>query len=84
MANAPKPRRHIRLSDVFDHGILIVGSLFMILPVVMLLQMTTMPDLVNMRTGPSLSIGDQIDDNFYKAMFKADGFAGENTGLRML
>ncbi len=56
----------------------------MIAPVLMLLQMTTMPDLINMKTGPSLMIGDQLDDNFYKAMFKADGFSGANTGMRML
>ena len=77
-----KPR--LRLSTVLDHVILIIGSLFMMLPVLMLLQMTSMPDLVNMKNGPSLSFGSQLDDNFLKAMLKADGFAGANTGLNML
>jgi sn-glycerol 3-phosphate transport system permease protein len=77
-------KRRLRLSTVMDHAILILGSLFMILPVLMLLQMTSMPDLINMKTGPSLQIGSQLDDNFMKAMFKADGFSGSNTGLRML
>jgi sn-glycerol 3-phosphate transport system permease protein len=79
---AQKPR--LRLSTLLDHAILIAGSLFMILPVLMLLQMTSMPDLINMKTGPSLQIGSQLDDNFMKAMFKADGFSGANTGLNML
>jgi sn-glycerol 3-phosphate transport system permease protein len=77
-------KRRLRLSTIADHAILIAGSLFMILPVLMLLQMTSMPDLINMKIGPSLQIGSQLDDNFMKAMFKADGFSGSNTGLRML
>jgi sn-glycerol 3-phosphate transport system permease protein len=56
----------------------------MLLPILMLLQMTTMPDLETMKTGPSLAIGSQIDDNLRKALFQADGFSGANTGLRML
>ncbi len=80
----PTPRKRFKLSVVVDHAVLIIGSIFMIAPVLMLLQMTTMPDLINMKTGPSLMIGDQLDDNFYKAMFKADGFSGANTGMRML
>jgi sn-glycerol 3-phosphate transport system permease protein len=80
----PLPRRRFKPGTIIDHVILILGSLFMILPVAMLLQMTSVPDLINMKTGPSLMIGDQLDDNFRKAMFKADGFSGVNTGLRML
>jgi len=78
------PKRKFRLSTLFDHGILILGALVMILPVAMLLQITSVPDLETMKNGPGLSIGDQLDDNFVKAMFKADGFSGENTGMRML
>ncbi|MEH6835701.1 MULTISPECIES: ABC transporter permease subunit [Falsihalocynthiibacter] len=78
------PRARIKLSLVFDHGILILGAAFLILPVLMLLQMSTMPDLFNMKNGPSFAIGDQLDENFRKAMFEADGFSGANTGVRML
>ncbi|MCL4107569.1 UNVERIFIED_CONTAM: hypothetical protein GTU68_022030 [Idotea baltica] len=56
----------------------------MMLPLLMLLQMTTLPDTELIRTGPSLKIGDQLDDNFQKAMFEASGFSGENTGMSML
>lgn len=77
-------KRRIKLSVVLDHGVLILGAVFMLLPILMLLQMTTMPDLETMKTGPSLAIGSQIDDNLRKALFQADGFSGANTGLRML
>ena len=82
---APARKRRLpRLSTVIDHAILIAGSLFMILPLVMLLQMTTIPDTEIIKTGPTLTIGDQFDDNFNKAMFEASGFSGANTGLSML
>lgn len=76
--------RKPKLSTLIDHAVLIAGSLFMMLPLLMLLQMTTIPDTEIIRTGPSLTIGDQFDDNFTKAMFEASGFSGENTGLSML
>lgn len=74
----------MKLSTVFDHLILILGALFMMLPLLMVFQMTTIPDVEIIKTGPSLRIGDQFDDNFEKAMFQASGFSGENTGLSML
>ena len=80
--NANRPR--IKLSLILDHGVLVLGAAFMILPVLMLLQITTMPDLYTMKNGPGFVIGDQLDDNFHKAMFVADGFSGANTGVRML
>ncbi|SCM66125.1 ABC transporter permease subunit [Donghicola eburneus] len=76
--------RRFRWSAVLDHSILIIGSLIMILPVVMLLQMASTTDVHTMKNGPGLVFGDQLPVNFDKAMFKADGFSGENTGLRML
>jgi len=76
--------RKPKLSTVIDHAVLIAGSLFMVLPLLMILQMTTIPDTEIIRTGPTLTVGDQFDDNFQKAMFEASGFSGENTGLSML
>ena len=73
-----------RLSTIVDHSVLILGSLFMILPLLMLWQMTTIPDTELIKTGPSLAIGDQFDDNLNKAMFEASGFSGANTGFSML
>jgi len=77
-------RRRIRGGDVLDHLVLIVGSLFMLVPLLVVFQMTTVPDVEMIRTGPSLQIGDQLDENFDKAMFEASGFSGQNTGTRML
>ena len=76
--------KKIKPSVIADHAILIAGSLFMMLPLLMVLQMATVPDVEVIKTGPTLTIGDQLDDNVYKAMFKASGFSGENTGLSML
>ncbi len=82
---APKrKRRPIKLENVVDHGVLVVGALFMLLPILMVLQLTTVPDAEIIKNGPSLKIGDQFDENFQKAMFEADGFSGANTGVRML
>ena len=77
-------KRRIRLSDIGDHLVLILGSLFMLLPLVVLLQMTTMPDVEVIKTGPTLQVGDQLGPNFDKAMFEASGFSGKNTGTSML
>jgi sn-glycerol 3-phosphate transport system permease protein len=79
-----RARLQLKLSTAFDHGILILGAAFMILPVLMLLQISTMPDLYTLKNGPGFVIGDQLDDNFRKAMFEADGFSGANTGVQML
>ncbi|WP_084864236.1 ABC transporter permease subunit [Salibaculum halophilum] len=76
--------RKPKLSTVIDHAVLIAGSLFLMLPLLMLLQMTTIPDTEIIQTGPSLKIGDQFGDNLEKAMLQASGFSGENTGMSML
>lgn len=81
---AIRHRRRVRGSDILDHAVLIAGALFMLVPLLMVLQMTTVPDVEVIKTGPTLKIGDQFDENFEKAMFEASGFSGENTGVRML
>ena len=80
----PKTKRPFRWSDVGDHVVLILGSLFMLVPLLVLSQMSSVPDVEVIKTGPSFQIGDQLDDNFEKAMFKASGFSGLNTGTSML
>ncbi|NIY71246.1 ABC transporter permease subunit [Marivivens donghaensis] len=76
--------KRIKLETILDHTVLIIGSLIMILPIVMLLQMASTPDIETIKNGPGLVFGDQIPVNFEKAMFQADGFSGANTGVRML
>ncbi|MFB1025532.1 MAG: ABC transporter permease subunit [Octadecabacter sp.] len=80
----PVAKRPLKWARVLDHTILILGSLFMLIPLLMLLQTTTTTDLETIKNGPELVIGTQLDDNFRAAMFTASGFSGENTGLRML
>jgi len=80
----PVVKRPFKWARVLDHTILILGSLFMLIPLLMLLQTTTTTDLETIKNGPELVIGTQLDDNFRAAMFTASGFSGENTGLRML
>ena len=79
-----RPRKSIKWGTVFDHTILILGSLFMLVPILMVLQTVTTPDLETIKNGPGLTIGTELDDNFAKAMFQASGFSGENTGTSML
>ncbi|WP_244574600.1 ABC transporter permease subunit [Cohaesibacter sp. ES.047] len=55
----------------------------MMVPLLMVLQMTTVSDVEILKHGPSLSIGDEFGSNLNKALFGASGFAGENTGLAM-
>ncbi|WP_245417860.1 ABC transporter permease subunit [Cohaesibacter celericrescens] len=55
----------------------------MVLPLVMVLQMTTVTDVEILKHGPSLTIGDEFYSNLTKALFGASGFSGENTGLSM-
>ena len=76
--------RRIKWSRVVDHAVLILGSLFMLIPLLVVLQTTTTTDVETIKYGPQLALGDQFDDNLVKAMIKASGFSGENTGTSML
>tara|TARA_R110002124_G_scaffold259481_2_gene425334 strand:- start:28 stop:909 length:882 start_codon:yes stop_codon:yes gene_type:complete len=80
----PVAKRRLKWGKVLDHSILVLGSLFMLVPLLMLLQTTTTTDIETIRNGPEFVIGTRIDDNFRAAMFTSSGFSGENTGLRML
>lgn len=79
-----RKRSWFKLETVVDHAILIFGSLLMLLPLLIMLQTVTTPDLETMKFGPTLTIGTELDDNFRKAMFEASGFSGQNTGMNML
>lgn len=80
----PASGRRIRWKSLGDHAILIAGSLFMLVPLLIVLQTTTTTDVETMKHGPSLMVGDQFWPNVKSAMFKASGFSGENTGVSML
>ena len=84
VAPSPSTAKPFKWGTLFDHVILILGSLFMLVPILMVLQTVTTPDLETIKNGPGLTFGTEFDDNFAKAMFKASGFSGENTGTSML
>ena len=76
-------RRRLRWGAIADHAVLIAGAFVMMAPLLMLLQMSTVPDAEILKSGPSLRIGDQFGPNLEKAMFGSMSFSGENTGLSM-
>ncbi|MAC81222.1 MAG: glycerol-3-phosphate ABC transporter permease [Rhodobacteraceae bacterium] len=82
-AAAPAKRRRFRWETLGDHVVLIIGAFIMMAPLLMLLQMSTIPDTDIMKSGPSLQIGDQFWANLHKALFQSMSFSGENTGLSM-
>ena len=83
-ASIPAPRRQrFRWETLGDHIVLIIGAFVMMAPLLMLIQMSTIPDADIMRTGPSLEIGDQFWPNLKKALFESMSFSGDNTGLSM-
>jgi sn-glycerol 3-phosphate transport system permease protein len=67
-----------------DHVILILGSLFMLLPVLLIALSTTQTDAEIIQNGLTFSVGDQLGNNFQKAMFESTGFSGVNDGMNML
>lgn len=80
---APRHRKPLRWSMVVNHLVLIAGALFMVAPLLMLLQMSTIPDAQIMQTGPSLQIGDRFAENLDKALNESMSFSGDMTGMSM-
>ena len=76
-------RKPLRWGAVADHAILIAGAALMIVPLLTMLQMTTIPDAQVMQHGPSLEIGDRFWPNLQKALFQSMSFSGETTGINM-
>jgi len=79
---AARPRP-FRWGEAVNHIVLIAGALFMIAPLLMLVQMSTVPDAEIMRTGPSFAIGDRLGPNLDKALFGSMSYSGETTGINM-
>ena len=75
-ASIPAPRRQrFRWETLGDHIVLIIGAFVMMAPLLMLIQMSTIPDADIMRTGPSLEIGDPFWPNVGAGTFPAAGVA---------
>lgn len=81
--DAPVKRR-IKWGVLADHGVLILGALFMLVPVV-LAFITASHDAVTIhRNGIQTVFGDQLGENFSKAMFEKGGFTDTVDGMKML
>ncbi|UZD91314.1 ABC transporter permease subunit [Cognatishimia activa] len=76
--------RKIKWNTVFDHLVLIAGSLMMIVPLVLVFLTASLPDTEIIKEGLQFKLGDQLGPNFQKAMFESSGFTNENTGMVML
>ncbi|MEO0501528.1 MAG: carbohydrate ABC transporter permease [Pseudomonadota bacterium] len=84
-APAPTPRRRkFKWSVVMDHAVLIAGSLFLTVPLFMLILSTTIEDAELASKGLHLAIDDQLAENLDKALFVGKGFSGELTGFLMM
>lgn len=81
---APRRRRKIRWDRVMDHVILIAGSLFMLMPVLVVLTTMSQSDLFIEKTGLTLRVGPHLAENFAAAMTDRSGFTEAITGTRML
>ena len=78
------PKRRFKWNVALDHLVLIVGSLFMILPVLLAFTTASHDAVTIHREGLQLKMGDQLGVNFQKAMFEKGGFTDTVDGMRML
>jgi sn-glycerol 3-phosphate transport system permease protein len=77
-------KRRFKWSVAIDHTVLILGSLFMIMPVVLAFTTASHDAVTIHREGLQLTMGDQLGANFHKAMFEKGGFTDTVDGMRML
>lgn len=78
------PKKAFRWEPVFDHLILILGALMMVLPVVLTLTTASFSDIEIEKAGIMLGLGDELGANFDDALNQAGGFTGDVTGMVML
>lgn len=78
------PKKPFRWEPVFDHLILILGSLMMVLPVVLTLTTASFSDIEIEKGGIMLGLGSELGTNFDNALNQAGGFTGDVTGMVML
>ncbi len=77
-------KKRIRPSAIIDHGVLILGSLFMLFPVFIALTTASHDKLLIRRDGAQFTFGDELVTSFSAAMFAEGGFTGAVTGGQML
>ena len=78
------PQKRIKWGVVGDHVILLLGSLFMMFPVVLAFTSASYDPVTLHREGLQLTLGDQLGTNFNNAMFQKNGFTESVDGMKML
>lgn len=77
-------RKPFRWVPVFDHTILILGALFMLVPVVLAFVTSSHSAVQIAREGIMFSPGNHLGENYSKAMFEKGGFTATIDGMVML
>ncbi|MBI1493846.1 ABC transporter permease subunit [Halocynthiibacter styelae] len=81
--SAPRKRR-FKLEHLLDHSILILGSLFMLVPVYLIIATSSFDRITVARKGLQYTFSDQMAENFHMAMFESTSFTGTVDGFTML
>lgn len=81
---AKAPARGIKWGIVGDHAILILGSLFMVLPVFLVFMTSTHDQVTIHREGMQWWLGEEFVQNYHDALFEKGGFTDSVDGMRML
>ncbi len=81
--NAPRKRR-FKLEYLLDHTVLILGSLFMLVPVYLIIATSSFDRITVAREGLQYTFSDQMAENFRMAMFESTSFTGTVDGFTML
>ena len=68
---------------VGDHAILILGALFMLVPVILAFLTSTHDAVTVHRHGLQFALGDQFAETYHAVLFEGTGFTGEVNGLTM-
>ncbi|WP_282092104.1 ABC transporter permease subunit [Epibacterium ulvae] len=80
-----RPRsKPIRWGLIGNHVILITGSLFMLLPVLLAFFTSTHTDVTIHKEGVQFFFGSEGGSNYHDAMFKKGGFSQNVDGARMM
>ena len=83
-ATTSRRPRKIKWRVVGDHAILILGSLFMLLPVFLTLTTSSYDNVTIHKEGIQWFFGDQFAENYNRAMFEKGGFTQTVDGFKML
>ncbi len=77
-------RRRIRMSDVVDHAVLILGALLMLVPVYMIFASSSHDAITIHREGLQFGFGEHFAANYNAALFEYGGFTDSVNGVTML